>query len=78
MPSCASLSRSLIQQTVGGRTQLASFISCSILLSVLLWIGPFFELLPRVSMQINFIFQIIKQIIMPFRRIFIKYIIYLI
>ncbi|XP_033223043.1 solute carrier family 26 member 10-like isoform X3 [Belonocnema kinseyi] len=47
MPSCASLSRSLIQQTVGGRTQLASFISCSILLSVLLWIGPFFELLPR-------------------------------
>ncbi|XP_043475085.1 solute carrier family 26 member 10-like isoform X1 [Leptopilina heterotoma] len=47
MPSCASLSRSLIQQNVGGQTQLASFISCSILLSVLLWIGPFFELLPR-------------------------------
>lgn len=48
MPFTASLSRSLIQQTVGGRTQLASLISCGILVSVLLWIGPFFEPLPRV------------------------------
>ncbi|XP_076685631.1 prestin isoform X2 [Andrena cerasifolii] len=47
MPFTASLSRSLIQQTVGGRTQLASLISCGILISVLLWIGPFFEPLPR-------------------------------
>ncbi|XP_012341891.1 solute carrier family 26 member 6 isoform X1 [Apis florea] len=47
MPFTASLSRSLIQQTVGGRTQLASLISCGILVSVLLWIGPFFEPLPR-------------------------------
>lgn len=48
MPFTASLSRSLIQETVGGHTQLASLISCSILISVLLWIGPFFEPLPRV------------------------------
>ncbi|XP_031828182.1 prestin isoform X2 [Nomia melanderi] len=47
MPFTASLSRSLIQQTVGGHTQLASLISCGILVSVLLWIGPFFEPLPR-------------------------------
>ncbi|XP_076169612.1 prestin isoform X2 [Ptiloglossa arizonensis] len=47
MPFTASLSRSLIQQTVGGHTQLASLISCGILISVLLWIGPFFEPLPR-------------------------------
>ncbi|KOC67065.1 Prestin [Habropoda laboriosa] len=47
MPFTASLSRSLIQQTVGGRTQLASLISCGILISVLLWIGPYFEPLPR-------------------------------
>ncbi|XP_008212939.1 solute carrier family 26 member 10 isoform X4 [Nasonia vitripennis] len=47
MPFCASLSRSLIQQSVGGRTQLASLVSCGILLFVLLWIGPFFEPLPR-------------------------------
>lgn len=48
MPITASLSRSLIQQTVGGHTQLASLISCGILVSVLLWIGPFFQPLPRV------------------------------
>ncbi|XP_078052964.1 prestin isoform X2 [Augochlora pura] len=47
MPVSASLSRSLIQQTVGGRTQIASVVSCLILLIILLWIGPFFESLPR-------------------------------
>ncbi|KAL7289257.1 hypothetical protein TKK_0017194 [Trichogramma kaykai] len=47
MPVSASLSRSLIQQTVGGKTQLASIVSCFILLIILLWIGPFFEPLPR-------------------------------
>lgn len=54
-PFSASLSRSLIQQTVGGRTQLASIVSCVLLLFVLLWIGPFFEALPRV--RFNTIFQ---------------------
>ncbi|PSN53077.1 hypothetical protein C0J52_09156 [Blattella germanica] len=47
MPITASLSRSMVQETVGGRTQLTSFISCIILLFVMLWIGPFFEPLPR-------------------------------
>lgn len=47
LPISASLSRSVIQQSVGGCTQLASLISCSILLVILLWIGPFFEPLPR-------------------------------
>lgn len=47
MPVSASLSRSLIQQTVGGRTQIASVVSCMILLTILLWMGPFFEPLPR-------------------------------
>ncbi|KAK0090530.1 hypothetical protein PV325_012584 [Microctonus aethiopoides] len=47
MPFSASLSRSLIQQTVGGKTQIASIVSCTILLIILLWIGPFFEALPR-------------------------------
>lgn len=37
----------MIQQTVGGKTQIASIISCGLLLVILLWIGPFFELLPR-------------------------------
>ncbi|XP_011313733.1 solute carrier family 26 member 6 isoform X1 [Fopius arisanus] len=47
MPVSASLSRSLIQQTVGGKTQIASIVSCALLLIILLWIGPFFEALPR-------------------------------
>ncbi|XP_066247895.1 prestin-like [Euwallacea similis] len=46
MPLCASLSRSLIQQVVGGVSQIASLVSCLILLVILLWIGPFFEPLP--------------------------------
>ncbi|KAJ8940729.1 hypothetical protein NQ318_005480 [Aromia moschata] len=41
------LSRSMIQQTVGGVTQIASVVSCGILMVILLWIGPFFETLPR-------------------------------
>lgn len=49
MPFAASLSRSAIQQSTGGRTQIASLISCGILTFILLWIGPFFEELPRVS-----------------------------
>nr|XP_023014676.1 solute carrier family 26 member 6-like [Leptinotarsa decemlineata] len=47
MPVTASLSRSMIQQAVGGVTQIASVVSCCILLVILLWIGPYFETLPR-------------------------------
>jgi solute carrier family 26 protein len=46
-PVSVSLSRSVIQEQVGGRTQLASLFSCTILIFVLLWIGPFFETLPN-------------------------------
>ncbi|CAH1392669.1 unnamed protein product [Nezara viridula] len=47
LPFAASLSRSVIQQSVGGVTQLASLINSSLILIVLLWIGPLFEPLPR-------------------------------
>lgn len=47
MPITASLSRSLIQYEVGGKTQVTSLISCGILVFVLLWIGPIFEPLPK-------------------------------
>lgn len=53
MPFAASLSRSAIQQSTGGKTQIASLISCGILTVILLWIGPFFEELPRVSVQVT-------------------------
>lgn len=46
VPPSASLSRTVLSPTIGGKTQLSSFISCLILLCVLLWIGPFFEYLP--------------------------------
>ncbi|XP_031636337.1 solute carrier family 26 member 10-like [Contarinia nasturtii] len=47
LPLCASLSRSTVQVLAGGRTQITSIVSCSILFFVLLWIGPFFEVLPK-------------------------------
>lgn len=48
-PVSAALARSVIQQLLGGKTQLASIVSAMIICSVLLWIGSFFEILPRVS-----------------------------
>jgi solute carrier family 26 protein len=36
----------MLQESVGGETQLASVVSCCLLLTILLWIGPLFESLP--------------------------------
>ncbi|XP_050523887.1 prestin-like isoform X2 [Daktulosphaira vitifoliae] len=47
LPFSASLSRSAAQQTVGGKTQMASLISASLLVAVVLWIGHLFQPLPR-------------------------------
>ncbi|XP_043232164.1 prestin-like isoform X2 [Amphibalanus amphitrite] len=46
-PMAASLSRSLIMENVGGRTQASGIITSSILLVVLLWLGPLFQVLPN-------------------------------
>lgn len=48
LPLAPSLSRSQVQVLSGCRTQITSIVSCSILAFVLLWIGPFFEVLPKV------------------------------
>lgn len=52
VPNSTSLSRSLIQELTGGTTQLASVVSAFLILIILLWIGPFFEWLPRVSFEL--------------------------
>lgn len=49
VPNGTSLSRSLIQEQTGGRTQLASVVSAGLITLILLWIAPAFEVLPRVS-----------------------------
>ncbi|XP_071961597.1 prestin-like [Antedon mediterranea] len=46
-PPGTSLSRSLIQESSGGKTQLAGIISAILILIVLVAIGPFFESLPN-------------------------------
>ncbi|KAK6621366.1 hypothetical protein RUM43_011672 [Polyplax serrata] len=46
MPYAASLSRSLVQVSVGGKTQLTSAFSAVFLLFILLFVGPYFEPLP--------------------------------
>ncbi|XP_064607469.1 prestin-like [Liolophura sinensis] len=45
--SSASLSRSLIQDNVGGKTQIAGLVSCGLLLIVLVAVGPLFRALPK-------------------------------
>lgn len=47
LPSGASPSRSASQQSVGGKTQMASIVSAAIIVVVLLWVGAVFEPLPR-------------------------------
>lgn len=42
-----SLSRSVIQEQTGGKTQITSVVSASLILVLLLWLGPFFETLPK-------------------------------
>lgn len=47
LPMACSLSRSVIQDQTGGKTQIASLVSALLLLATVLWIGPFFSPLPR-------------------------------
>nr|CAI5854813.1 unnamed protein product [Callosobruchus analis] len=66
LPVTASLSRSMIQQSVGGVTQIASVISCSILFVILLWIGPVFQNLPRCILA-SIIVVALKGMLLQFR-----------
>lgn len=46
IPMSGSLSRSLVQEASGCKTQLTSLVSALLLLSVLLFLGPYFQPLP--------------------------------
>ncbi|KAH8270183.1 hypothetical protein KR018_005405, partial [Drosophila ironensis] len=50
IPMACSLSRSVIQDQTGGVSQIASLVSASLVVVTLMWIGPFFSSLPRVSL----------------------------
>jgi len=66
VPVSASLSRSLLQYATGGVTQIASLISCALLIVVLLWIGPVFESLP-LSLLSAVIIVTLKGMFMQFK-----------
>ena len=47
IPACASLSRSALQDSAGGVTQVVSFISSIIVIISLLFVGPYFAVIPK-------------------------------
>ncbi|XP_078305877.1 solute carrier family 26 member 10-like isoform X1 [Panthera onca] len=47
-PNSATLATTSLLVDAGGNTQLAGLFSCIVVLSVLLWLGPFFYYLPKV------------------------------
>ncbi|CAD5116129.1 DgyrCDS5053 [Dimorphilus gyrociliatus] len=59
---CASLSRSSVQESVGGKTQLAGLFSCALILIVLLAAGPLFQPLPKLVWIVAFVGVVILDV----------------
>jgi len=66
IPVSASPSRSILQYAIGGKSQITSLVSCTILIVTLLWIGPIFELLP-LSVLAGVIIVTLKGLFMQIR-----------
>ncbi|XP_072025146.1 sulfate transporter-like [Amphiura filiformis] len=60
--SAASLARSVLQDGVGGRTQMASVVSCTMVLIVVLWLGMLLEPLPKVILAVIIVFALMDMI----------------
>ncbi|XP_070193359.1 prestin-like [Littorina saxatilis] len=63
--SSASLSRSVVQEEVGGKTQIASLVSAVLILVVLLVLGPLFQPLPNCILA-SIIVVSLKRLFMQF------------
>lgn len=66
-PMAAAIARNLIQDASGGITQLASLISCFIMLWVLLFIGPVFESLPKACLASIIVVALKSMFLLIFR-----------
>ncbi|XP_062314417.1 solute carrier family 26 member 6-like [Osmerus eperlanus] len=51
-PISCSMARSLVQETTGGKTQVAGIFSCAFLLIIILKIGSLFEKLPKAVLSV--------------------------
>uniref|UniRef100_K1P2Z7 Prestin n=1 Tax=Magallana gigas TaxID=29159 RepID=K1P2Z7_MAGGI len=58
-PFAASVSRSSVQDSAGGRTQVTSLFSASLVLVVIILIGPLFESLPNIIWVVTFLAVVI-------------------
>ncbi|KAK3606368.1 hypothetical protein CHS0354_042003 [Potamilus streckersoni] len=64
-PYAASLSGSLVQESAGGKTQVASLFSASLIVVVIVWIGYLFESLPNCVLS-SIIIIALKNLILQF------------
>ncbi|XP_044739846.1 solute carrier family 26 member 6-like [Chrysoperla carnea] len=62
IPCAISLSRTLVQDSVGGRTQLASVFSALFVLIVVLKLGTFFEPLPKATLAVIIVVALRKAV----------------
>ncbi|XP_013376361.1 PREDICTED: solute carrier family 26 member 10 isoform X2 [Chinchilla lanigera] len=54
-PNSATLATTSLLVDAGGNTQLAGLFSCTVVLSVLLWLGPFFYYLPKAVWMVTWV-----------------------
>uniref|UniRef100_A0A915HTT3 SLC26A/SulP transporter domain-containing protein n=1 Tax=Romanomermis culicivorax TaxID=13658 RepID=A0A915HTT3_ROMCU len=52
-PSSGSLGRSVVFEGAGAKSQITGIVSCTLILSVLLWLGPLFSTLPRTEPELG-------------------------